>query len=342
MRRSSAVLACSLAGRAGTRSGQGHKAGQAGEAQDGARRPRRRGVRGGREVLPLLGRDDRAAALPLPAARRRRALAAAAADRRHARRQGRADLLLGHPERVVRSRDAGADPAQRAARGPRLARHRPARSRRQRARDPPLRLDPPLQRARRHDPAQQLHALRRPRPRLHQLRHPLPLVAPRPDRGQQLPRLPRLRLHPRALRHAPDDPAQPVRPLAPVPDERVPVRAPGPRPVLRGPAPAGRRQPLRRLQERRRSALPDEQRRLRDDRQQRLRRHGSARSRLPRADGDRDRQQRVTAAPPLREGRQQHDPLRRGTAGRVRGLDPDELEVQRRCRSGSGRSSRTT
>ena len=38
-------------------------------------------------------------------------------------------------------------------------------------------------------------------PSVRELRHALPLVAPRHDRGQPLPRLPRLRLRERALRH---------------------------------------------------------------------------------------------------------------------------------------------
>ena len=71
-------------------------------------------------------------------------------------------------------------------------------------------------------------------------------------------------------------------------------------------SPAGgcrRAEPLRRLPGRRRPALPDERRRLRHDRQQRLRRLGSARARLPRAHGDRHREPTLEAHAAVREGR---------------------------------------
>ena len=48
--------------------------------------------------------------------------------------------------------------------------------------------------------------MRRSRARVRQLRDALPLVARRRDRGQLVPRLLRLRLRPRPLRHRPDDP----------------------------------------------------------------------------------------------------------------------------------------
>ena len=183
----------------------------------------------------------------------------------------------------------------------------------------------------RHDQAQQLHALRRSRARVRQLRDALPLVARRRDRGQLVPRLLRLRLRPRPLRHRPDDPREPLRARTAVRDGPLPVRAPGSRPALRRAAAARRGQPLRHLPRRRRPALPDEQRRLRDDCEQRLRRHGRARARVPRADGDRARQQQVEAAAALREDPQQHDPDRLPAAGRLRGVTADELAVRRRA-----------
>ena len=61
----------------------------------------------------------------------------------------------------------------------------------------------------------------------------------RADRGQRLPRLPRLRLRPRALRHRSDDPRQPLRPVAAVLDGPLPLRPPGSRPAVRRP-PAAR------------------------------------------------------------------------------------------------------
>ena len=157
----------------------------------------------------------------LPTARRRSALAAPAPDRRDARRARRAVALRRRAAGVVRRRHRRADRRRRGSnRG--VAQHRAARPRRHRARDAALGLDPRVRRARRHDPPKQLHALRRPRRRdftncvtLYRWSH---RVA---DRGQPLPRLPRLRLHPRTLRHAPDDPPQPLRPLAPVPHERA-------------------------------------------------------------------------------------------------------------------------
>src|SRR5919197_5284179 len=138
-------------------------------------------------------------------------------------------------------------------------------------------------RARRHDPEEQVHALRRPARRLRQLRAPVPVVEARHHRGELVPRLLRVRLHSRPLRLRPDDPAQPARARASVPHQLQPLPPPGPGRALRGTTASDRGQSLRRLPARRSAALPHECRRPRDDREQRLRRNGSPSARLRRA-----------------------------------------------------------
>ncbi len=283
--------------------------------------PQRRAVREGRAGPEPFGREDRPPRAPVPKARRQAALAAAAADRRDARRARPEPDLRRDAARLVRPGPDRPDQRQRARPDVGLPRHRPARPLRERTANAVLRLRSDRGRAAGDDPAEHLHALRRPRARIRQLRDAVPLVARRRDRGQLVPRLLRLRLRPRPLRHRPHDPREPLRARAAVRDGPLPVRAPGSRPALRRAAAARRGQPLRRLPRRRRPALPDEQRRPRDGREQRLRRHGRARARVPGADGDRARQQQVEAAAALREDPQQHDPDRLhggGTATRAR------------------------
>ena len=164
------------------------------------------------------------------------------ADRRHGRRPRRGRRLRPHAARLVRPAQDRAGPGRRARRGEQLAPHPAPRPARVGCRLALLRLHPPARLAPRDHPPQQVHALRRPLLGVRELRDAVSLVAPHDHRGQPLLRLPRLRLRPRPLRHAPDDPAQPLRAGAAVPEDgQPPLRAQRPRPALRRTAAARRR-----------------------------------------------------------------------------------------------------
>jgi hypothetical protein len=156
-----------------------------------------------------------------------------------------------------------------------------------------------------------------------ELPHGLPADTARHRRGQLVPRLLRLRFHPRAVRVPPDDPAKPLRAGSSVPFPSPwprALRPPGPDRALRGSMATRRAQPFRRLQVRRRAAVSDGADRARVDRKQRLRRDRSAPPGVPVADGAHHRRKGLRPPPALRRGRQQHDPYGLQADRRLRGL----------------------
>ena len=204
------------------------------------------------------------------------------------------------------------------AQGLPLAAHRAARHSRHRRANPT-----PSDRAhtgfepRRHPP-ERVPSLRRSLTALLEL-PPSPGTGETHHRRRQLvPRLPRMRLRPRPLRIRSQLATKPLRARAPLQDERRPLSASGPGlPVLRT-AIARRREHVRRLPARRRTALSDQRGRSRVDRQQPVPRHRPTRAGLPSAHGDHRRQSRPEPGAAARQSREQHHPHRRTANRRLR------------------------
>ena len=215
------------------------------------------GVRRGGICTSRHGRHDQAPPQPLRRrARRWLALGPAVAHRRRARSAGREPAARGDSARLRQPTHDRTDRTGRVVAHQRVTSHRAARPARNRQANAvpgdraSRRIEP-----RRH-PAERVPSLWRPLAAVLQLPAPQARDEAHPDRRQLVPRLPRLRLHPRPLRLRPDAARESIRARAAVPHEPRPLRASGPRVVLVRQPPARRTEHVRRLQARRRAALP--------------------------------------------------------------------------------------